>query len=125
MTEDEPDHAAVRDWIGGLDDDLVTTPLAVAEMDHVVTQRGGPMAAARLWADLDRGAYLVRWWADALSETLKVARVEQRIGLVDASLVALAGRLSTTRVASLDHRHFGTLATAAGERFVLLPADAP
>ena len=124
MVADEPDHEAVRAWIERVDEDLVTTPLTLAEMDHVVAARGGGAAAARLWADFDRGAYQVRWWADALSETLRIARLEQRIGLVDASLVALAERLSTTSVATLDHRHFRTLTTAAGEPFVLLPADA-
>ncbi len=114
MVADEADHGAVRSWIDRLDDDLVTTPLALAEMDHLVTARGGGPAAARLWADFERGAYQVRWWADALAETLKVARAQKRIGLVDASLVALAERLSTTNVATLDHRHFRTLTTSAG-----------
>jgi predicted nucleic acid-binding protein len=124
MVADEPDHPVVRDWVAAVDDDLVTTPLAVAEMDHVIDRRGGAAARARLWQDLDVGAYQVRWWADALSETLKIARVEQRIGLVDASLVALAERLRTTRVATLDHRRFRALTSAAGTPFVLLPADA-
>jgi len=123
MVADEPDHPAVRDWVAEVDDDLVTTPLAVAEMDHVIHRRGGAAAQARLWQDLDVGAYQVRWWADALAETLKIARVAQRIGLVDASLVALAERLRTTHVATLDHRHFRTLKSAAGAPFTLLPAD--
>lgn len=125
MVHDEPDHAAVARWVDAVDDDLVTTPLALAEMDHVVDQRGGAFARAILWQDFDRGAYEVRWWADALRETLKIARVEHGIGLVDASLVALAERLGTTHVATLDHRHFRALATAQGEHFTVLPADAP
>jgi uncharacterized protein len=83
--------------------------------------------AARMWQDFERGAYQVRWWADALSETLKIARVESRlgIGLVDASLVALAERLGTNRIATLDHRHFRLLTVRRGaEHFVVLPADA-
>jgi hypothetical protein len=45
--------------------------------------------------------------------------------LPDASLVALAGRLRTTRVATLDHRHFRTVTLADGRPFTVLPADAP
>lgn len=126
MAADEDDHEAVAGWIESLDDDLVTTPLALAEMDHIIEQRAGHLVAARLWHDFDRGAYQVRWWADALRETLKIARVEGNlnIGLVDASLVALAERLGTTRIATLDHRHFRRLTTRDGDHFVVLPADA-
>jgi hypothetical protein len=54
-----------------------------------------------------------------------VSRARPDLGLTDASLVALAGRLNTTRIATLDHRHFRTLQTRDGQPFVLLPADAP
>ncbi|MDQ3607326.1 MAG: PIN domain-containing protein [Actinomycetota bacterium] len=126
MVEDEPDHEAVTTWIEALDDDLVTTPLALAEMDHVMLKRAGRFAVVRLWQDFDTGAYQVRWWADALRETLKIARVEGHlgIGLADASLVALAERLGTLHIATLDHRHFRRLAARDGEPFVVLPADA-
>ena len=47
------------------------------------------------------------------------------LGLVDASLVALAAWLATARVATLDERHFRVLQPLSGERsFTLLPADA-
>jgi predicted nucleic acid-binding protein len=124
MVADEPDHGDVRAWVETLDDDLVTTPLAVAEMDHLVTARGGPGAASHLWDDFAAGAYGVRWWADALAESIAIARAAPRLGLTDASLVALAHRLSTTSIATLDHRHFRSLMTADGSPFVLLPADA-
>ena len=127
IVADEPDHEEVKRWIFEIDDDLVTTPLALAEMDYLVDHRGGAPAREALWKDLDAGAYLVRWWADALSETLKIARVEGHlgIGLVDASLVALAERLGTNRIATLDHRHFRQLTVRRGaEHFTVLPADA-
>jgi uncharacterized protein len=124
---DEPDHDDVRRWVFEVDDELITTPLALAEMDHVVERRAGRLVATRMWHDFERGAYHVRWWADALSETLRIARVEGHlgIGLVDASLVALAERLGTNRIATLDHRHFRQLTVRRGaEHFVVLPADA-
>jgi predicted nucleic acid-binding protein len=64
----------------------------------------------------------VRWWADALIETLSIARRHPFAGLADASLVALAARLRTNRIATLDH-HFRSM-TPGGEGFVALPADA-
>jgi uncharacterized protein len=119
----DPDHRLVADWVTTLDEDLVATPLAVAEMDYLVRRRGGQDAQETLWRDLDAGAYAVRWWADALAETLGIARRHPFAGLTDASLVALAGRLRTRRIATVD-QHFRSMTTPAGETFVLLPDDA-
>ncbi len=121
MDRDDEHHAAVAAWLADLDDDLVTTPLAVAEMDDFA---GLQVAREPLWADLDRRAYTVRWWADALAETIVVARSRPGLGLTDASLVALAHRLGTDRIATTDHAHFRALMSAAGTPFILLPADA-
>jgi predicted nucleic acid-binding protein len=118
----DADHARVRDWLASLDDGLVTSPLAVAEMDQLAAALGEPFSEG-LWNDLHSGAYAVRWWADAMAETIAVARRHPHIGLVDASLVALAARLRTDRIATLDREHFGSLTTPDGERFVLLPPD--
>jgi hypothetical protein len=118
-------HRQAVGWLTDADEELVTSPLAVGEMDFMVRTRGGPTAIESLWDDLDSGAYTVRWWADALAETIAVARRHPQIGLTDASLVALAGRLRTDRIATFDHRHFRALTTPDGAPFVVLPADAP
>lgn len=122
---DEPDHEKVRDWILTQDDDLLTTPLVLAEIDHVLGRRAGSAVSRQVWADFERGAYEVRWWPQALERSLGILRREARlgVGIVDASLVALAERLETTRVATLDHRHFRRL-SIAGETCTVLPADA-
>jgi uncharacterized protein len=116
-------HDRVRRFVEALDDDLVTSPLAVAEMDRVATSLGTHFNRG-LWEDLRSGAYAVRWWADAMVETIAIADAHPEIGLTDASLVALAGRLRTDRIATLDLEHFRSLTTPAGQPFVLLPADA-
>ena len=119
----DADHDRVRGWLDTLDDDLVTSPLAVAEMDRHAAALG-PDFRSGLWDDLHSGAYAVRWWADAMAETIAIARGHPDIGLTDASLVALAARLRTDRIATLDLDHFRSLTTPDGEAFVLLPADA-
>jgi uncharacterized protein len=116
-------HRQAVAWSSVLDEDLVTTPLALAEMDHLAGQRGGEVACRALWDDFDIGAYAVRWWADALTQTITIARRHPWIGLTDASLVALAGLLRTNRIATFD-QHFRSLTTPDGEPFVMLPADA-
>jgi uncharacterized protein len=126
MDRNDADHEAVSAWIDEQDDELVTTPLAVAEMDYLLTRIGGVPAAGALRADLRTGTYGVDWWPGAMMESVAVAdrHESMRLGLVDASLVALARRLSTTRIATLDERHFRVLEPLTGEpAFTLLPAD--
>jgi predicted nucleic acid-binding protein len=106
-------------------EDLFTTPLVIAEIDYLVSQIGGSEAALAFHEDLASGAYLVEWWPEAVLETVKAAREHRGIGLADASLLTLAARLQTTRVATLDERHFRVVGPLTGEAaFMLLPADA-
>jgi predicted nucleic acid-binding protein len=122
---DEPDHEAVRDWIMAEREELVTTPLVLAEVDHVVERRAGRAVAERVLADFRDGAYRVHWWREAIAESLDVLQAEGRIGIgvVEASLIALAGKLGTNRLATLDQRHFRRVGVG-GSPFTLLPADA-
>jgi predicted nucleic acid-binding protein len=97
-----PRHGDAVALLSELDEDLVTSPLAVADIDRAVAGAAGDDARRAVWRDFERGAYAVRWWADALK--------------------ALAGRLNTRRIATFDEQ-FRTLTTPDGEAFVVLPAD--
>ncbi len=127
MDRRDADHEHVREWMKAQEEELITTPLVVAELDHLVLRQGGPAAARALREDLDSGAYLVEWWPTAIHETIAHAKHHEsmELGLTDASLLALAARLQTTRIATLDERHFRALQPASGtDVFTLLPADA-
>jgi predicted nucleic acid-binding protein len=63
-------------------------------------------------SDLGRMAGLVETYADL------------PLGGVDASLVALAERLTITDIATLDRRHFTIVRPLHVEAFTLLPGDA-
>lgn len=104
-----------------LNEDVFTTPMVAAEMDHLVRQRAGRPAAQRLWQDFETGAIQVRWWSSAMTETLAIARTRPRLGLADASLLALAPVLRTDRIATFDRRDFQDARTADGTHFTLLP----
>jgi uncharacterized protein len=129
MNAGDDHHDAVTAWLDAADDDLATTPLIVAEVDHLITTRGGPAALRALRADLLAGAYLVDWWPTAIATTVNIAEryvdsalafaLALALGLADASLVALAERLDTITIATLDERHFRavrplTTGTASG-----------
>jgi uncharacterized protein len=118
---DDAFHGRAVDFYAALDEDLVTTPLVLAEMDYVLTRRAGRAGAEVLWRDLDAGALQVRWWATAISETLTIARRRPALGLADASLLALAPVVRTTRIATFDHTPFSAARTADGTPFTLLP----
>ncbi len=127
VDQGDDDHERVWKWMEDVPDELCTTPLVLAELDHMVPLKGGSVAAEAVRADFRDGAYTVEWWRSALFETIEVAsRYESiNLGLTDASLVALAAYLETTRIATLDERHFRAVRPPGDDtHFVLLPADA-
>jgi len=126
MNAADEHHELVRAWLEREDDDLVTTPLIIAEVDHLVAARGGRAALDALRADLVAGAYVIDWWPSAIATAVRVAQqyADSALGLADASLVALAERLATVDIATLDERHFRAVRPlAAGDAFRLLPMD--
>jgi len=126
MDRRDSNHARVREWLQKQEEELITTPLVIAELDHLVSRQGGAAAAQALREDLERGAYLVEWWPTAIHDTITLAKHHQsmELGLTDASLLALAAHLHTTAIATLDERHFRALKPTTGEEaFTLLPAD--
>jgi uncharacterized protein len=129
MNRRDAAHERVREWMTELDEELCTTPLIVAELDHLLSRQAGAAAARALRRDLDSGAYPVEWWPAAIHETIAAARryESMELGLADASLMALAARHDTHQIATLDERHFRALRPLCGQSdaFTLLPADAP
>jgi predicted nucleic acid-binding protein len=121
---DDERHAAALDCFHATDQDFVTTPLALAEIDAAAGRLGGQRAQQAIRDDFDSGVFALRWWADGLRDALAICRDRPDVGLTDASLVALAARLHTTRIATLDPGPFRSLSTRDGQPFVLLPADA-
>jgi uncharacterized protein len=119
----DDDHETARAWMETSDEDLVTSPLALAEMDYLLDKYLGERGKQALWSNLADGVYGVRWWADAIGEVVAIARRHPWISLTNASLVALSGRLRTNRIVTFDD-DFRSLATPRGEPFVVLPADA-
>ena len=86
MDRRDADHELVRDWMETVEDELTTTPLVVAELDHLVFRQGGAPAAKALREDLDGGAYAVECGSSAIHDTVAVAQRWESIylGLTDA-----------------------------------------
>lgn len=127
LDRDDGRHSISTTWYAGCTEELVTTPLVLAEIDHLVERRGGAVAAAALRRDVAAGAFQVEWWPGCIAETIQVADryATSALGLTDASLVALAAHVETTRIATFDERHFRQVRPLrGGDAFTLLPLDA-
>lgn len=120
-------HTAARSWYEQSHRDLLTTPLVLAEVDHLAEARLGGAARSAFLGDIGSGGYYIAWWNSAAAESARIARqyLDLGVSLTDASLVALAARLGTTSIATFDERHFRTMQPLTGESaFTLLPTDA-
>ena len=106
----------------------LVVPLPVAtEVDHILGRRGGRVARLAFLDDLAAERFLVECLTAA--ELTVVAALERQysdldVGLADLSLVVLADRLGTDRIATFDHRDFRVLRRLDGGTFRLLPQDA-
>ena len=126
LDERDAGHEAARSWYDRPHPDLLTTPLVLAEVDHLAAARLGRTARSAFLRDVDRGGYTIAWWGSAVAESVRIAQryLDLGVSLTDASLVALAARLETTSIATFDERHFRAIQPLTGEpAFSLLPAD--
>lgn len=103
---------------------FVVSPYVVAELDYLLGTRRGSHAELAVLTELSGGAWeLPCMESDDLRDAANVidGYRDQNIGIADASLVVLAGRYRTSRLLTLDRRHFGVVRTADGGRFTVLP----
>lgn len=88
----------------------VVVPVTVAvEVDHLLRTRVDSRAARRFLGDLESGAFLSEPVDDdVLAESARIDRehADADIGLVDASVIAVAERLGADAILTLDHPHF-------------------
>jgi hypothetical protein len=107
-------------------DALILSPFVLAELDCLVATRAGVRDELKILSDVAAGVYTLAEFgpADVAQAAELVERYqEMRIGLADASLVVLAAKYGTTRLLTLDERHFRAIRPLHADVFTLLPAD--
>ena len=118
----DPDHERCAALLREAREPLVVPAVVLVEVEYLL--RPWPGAFAAIVADVASGALdthdldrasLVR--AGELLETYR----DQRLGLVDAAVIATAERLGERRVATLDHRHFSVVRPAHVDALELVP----
>jgi hypothetical protein len=102
-------------------------PMTVAtEVDHLLARRGGPAAREAFIDDIASGRFQVECLtSDEWPEMLTLARryADLAPGLADLSIVVLASRYGTTRVATFDARDFAVMRPLTGApAFEILPS---
>jgi uncharacterized protein len=118
----EPSHHEILVTFADATLRFVVPALCVGEATYLIERKFGPLAEARFLeslgdfeviapsgTDWTRIAELVRQYADF------------PLGGTDASVVALAERLETDLILTLDRRHFATVRPAHCESLRLLP----
>ena len=127
LTARQPEHERVKQTLDDEEGPFFLSPFVLAEVDYLVADRVGIDAELAVLREVEAGAYrLVPFQTESVAEARSVIERyrDLGIGLADASIVVLARLLGTTRVLTLDERHFRALRTAGGDPFTLLPADA-
>lgn len=106
---------------------LVLSPFVLAELDYMVSREAGVGGELKVLSDVAGGVYSLAELSrgDVAQAAAVVERyADLRIGLADASIVVLAARYGTTRVLTLDERHFRAIRPLHADAFTILPADA-
>jgi uncharacterized protein len=125
MDRSDRHHRAISAIYRANPDDWVLPWAILPEVDYLVGREIGPGAQDAWLSDLASGAFAVEWARDGdldAAERINRRYKALRLGLVDATVIALAERLKAEAIATLDLRHFGAVRIKGAPR--LLPRDA-
>jgi uncharacterized protein len=124
LDANDPDHRRCASLLEDAREDLIVPALVLAEVDYWCLERLDANAWLVFLEDLLEGAYRVEHPSDRdlhRCRELQAQYEDLDLGVVDASIVALAERLGTDRVATLDRRHFSVVRPQHVEALTLLP----
>jgi hypothetical protein len=120
----DPDHEPCARLLLESDEDLVVPALVLAELDYWCARRLPGQAWLMFLDDVVAGVYRVESPTPvdlARCRTLQARYDDLTLGVVDASVIALAERLGESRIATLDQRHFRAVRPVHVETLSLLP----
>jgi predicted nucleic acid-binding protein len=121
-------HEGLRTALEDARDLIVLPAPTLGEIDYLLRVRLGNPALLRFLDDIQEGAFVVE--AVTMADLRRCAALVAKygdldLGLSDASVVAVAERLGTDRILTVDQRDFRVIRSARGKPFHLLPADRP
>jgi predicted nucleic acid-binding protein len=102
--------------------ELIVPAMVVAEVSYLVGERLGPIVEARFLESLRNFAVIAPHPDDWSRIAVLVRRYgDFPLGGTDASVIALAERLDTDLIVTLDQRHFRAVRPRHCDAFRLLP----
>ncbi|WP_093888746.1 type II toxin-antitoxin system VapC family toxin [Streptosporangium canum] len=102
---------------------LLVPTTVVTEVCQLIERRQGSKAEAAFLSSFRAGLVLADVTAEDLDRMSELVEVyaDLPLGVVDASVIAVAERLGLTEVATLDRRHFTVVRPRHVDAFTLLP----
>jgi len=125
LNADDAHHERCRAWLVENHEPLVVPVPVISETCYFIERDRDAETEVQFLASFEPGAMFEM--ADLVADDwTRVARLirtyaDLPLGVVDASVVAVAERLEVGRIATLDHRHFSIVRPAHLERFELVP----
>lgn len=120
----DPDHQRCAELLTSADEDLLVPSTVLVEVDYWLVKLAGPDVWKDFVHEVAGGTY--RLVHPTETDLVRAAELETqyrdlRLGLVDASVIALCERLGETKVATLDHRDFATVRPRHCDVLELIP----
>jgi uncharacterized protein len=119
-------HSRIRSVVEQAHDILVVPAPILGEIDCILRVRLGNAALLRFLADVQEGAFSIEpvSLADLRRCASLIAKYQDLdLGLTDASVVAVAERIGTDRILTVDLRDFRAIRSLGGKPFRLLPGE--
>lgn len=115
-------HARCREWLRGNREPLLVPPTVVPKAAALIRARLGPAAELKLAQSLARAEIQIEQLTMRdFARAAEMLEAHAGIGLVDATLVALAERLKIAAIATTDRRHLEPVRDACGLRCTFVP----
>lgn len=117
-------HEKSVELLAGAPRPLLVPTLVLTEVSYLLADRIGPHAELAFAGSIAHGELVVDpvldsdW--DRISDLME-QYLDLPLGMVDASVVALAERRGLEVIATLDRRHFGAVRPRHVEAFTLVP----
>ena len=105
-------HEDCRRLIETATESVLVPTTVLPEVDYFIEQYLRPQIRLALLNDIKAGAFqVVDLQTEDYDRILEICGVyaDANIGFVDASVLAIVQRLGETKLATLDHRHFGMM----------------
>jgi predicted nucleic acid-binding protein len=119
-------HPALEKAFNSESGAVIVSAAILGEIDYLLRARLKTDAALHFLSDLADGVFALEAFTAAdLVRSRKILDQYRDLdfGLCDAAVMATADRIGTTRILTVDERHFRVVRNIKGVPFYLLPAD--